>query len=236
MTAAVPILPRGSTAVMARRVEPPDSLDYFPTPPWATRALCKHVLPGHLKDYSVWEPACGEGHMAATLAEYFAVVYATDIFEYKTNGGKCPPFWYRDLDFLSDEVDDWRKRSGAADWIVTNPPFNAALDFTLLALERARIGVAIFARIQFLESIPRYERLFKKRPPSILAPFVERVPLTKGCWDPVASTATNYCWYVWIAGVSGTTLQFIPPGCRHSLTLPGDTERFAVKAETPLLD
>ena len=28
-----------STAVMARRAEAPDSLDFFPTPPWATRAL-----------------------------------------------------------------------------------------------------------------------------------------------------------------------------------------------------
>lgn len=36
-----------STAVMQRRVEAPDSLDFFPTPPWATRALCEHVLIGH---------------------------------------------------------------------------------------------------------------------------------------------------------------------------------------------
>lgn len=34
-----------STAVMARRVEPADSLDFFPTPPWATRAFCEHVMP-----------------------------------------------------------------------------------------------------------------------------------------------------------------------------------------------
>jgi predicted RNA methylase len=221
---------------MARRHEPPDSLDYFPTPLWATRALCKHVLPGHLKDYSVWEPACGEGHMAAPLAEYFAVVYATDIFEYKSNTGKCPPFWYRDLDFLSDEVDDWRERSGAADWIVTNPPFNAALDFTLLALERARVGVAIFARVQFIESIPRYERLFKKRLPTIFAPFVERVPLLKGRWDHNSKSATNYAWFVWVRGVEGTTLKLIPPGCRKSLTLPGDVERFGALAEAPLFE
>jgi hypothetical protein len=36
---------RGFTAVMAQRREPPDALDYFPTPPWATRALFRHVLP-----------------------------------------------------------------------------------------------------------------------------------------------------------------------------------------------
>lgn len=33
-----------SSAVMQRRSEPHDSLDDFPTPPWATRALCEHVI------------------------------------------------------------------------------------------------------------------------------------------------------------------------------------------------
>ena len=31
--------PTEHRAVMASRREPPDSLDFFPTPPWATRAL-----------------------------------------------------------------------------------------------------------------------------------------------------------------------------------------------------
>src|SRR5688572_3651299 len=38
-------LPKGRAAVMAQRREPPDALDYFPTPPWASRALFRHVLP-----------------------------------------------------------------------------------------------------------------------------------------------------------------------------------------------
>ena len=55
---------RGFTAVMAQRREPPDALDYFPTPLWSTRALFQHVLPAISVDVigSVWEPACGEGH------------------------------------------------------------------------------------------------------------------------------------------------------------------------------
>ena len=32
-----------SSAVMQQRSEPHDSLDDFPTPPWATRALCQHL-------------------------------------------------------------------------------------------------------------------------------------------------------------------------------------------------
>ena len=63
---------KGFTAVMAQRREPPDALDYFPTPPWATRALFRHVLPalGIEAIGRVWEPACGEGHMAAVIAEF----------------------------------------------------------------------------------------------------------------------------------------------------------------------
>lgn len=32
-----------SPAVAAQRSEPADSLDFFPTPPWATRAFVQHV-------------------------------------------------------------------------------------------------------------------------------------------------------------------------------------------------
>jgi hypothetical protein len=50
---------RGFTSVMAQRREPPDALDYFPTPLWATRALFRHVLPflGIEAIGSVWEPS-----------------------------------------------------------------------------------------------------------------------------------------------------------------------------------
>jgi hypothetical protein len=75
----------GFTAVMARRREPPDALDYFPTPPWATRALFRRVLPalGGETIASVWEPACGEGHMAEVVTEFArGQVIASDIFNY----------------------------------------------------------------------------------------------------------------------------------------------------------
>jgi hypothetical protein len=69
-----------SHAVMAQRGEPRDSLDDFPTPPWATRALCEKLIgAGHdLTGMSEWEPARGQGYMARPLAEYFGTVYASD--------------------------------------------------------------------------------------------------------------------------------------------------------------
>ena len=50
-------IPSGHTAVMASRVDPLDALDFYPTPPWATRALCEHVLiESDWHGRSVWEP------------------------------------------------------------------------------------------------------------------------------------------------------------------------------------
>jgi hypothetical protein len=74
-----------SHAVMAQRVEPADSADDFPTPPWATRALLEHVLDDHrnaARSQSCLEPACGAGHMANVLNDYFGQVVSSDAFDY----------------------------------------------------------------------------------------------------------------------------------------------------------
>jgi hypothetical protein len=47
--------------------------------------------------------------------------------------------------------------------------------------------------------------LFRDRPPTLYAPFVERVPMVKGRWDPGASTATSYAWFVWRKAPVGST-------------------------------
>ena len=73
-----------SHAVMAQRVEAANSLDNFPTPPWATRALIEHVIAdaGPFRKLSCLEPACGAGYMARPPKEYFGKVKASDIHPY----------------------------------------------------------------------------------------------------------------------------------------------------------
>jgi hypothetical protein len=208
----------GARATMAGRIEPDDSLDYFPTPPWATRALAEHVMPQFgligCPFNHVWEPACGEGHMAEVLHEYTrSGVYATDVHDYG---------YGRTLDFLHGDHDEFP----VLDWIITNPPFAPATDFVRRALDLAQIGVAMFVRTQFLESIDRYERIFKPHRPTLIAFFAERVNLCKGRWEPDGSTATAYCWLVWIKGEEPMPPFWIPPGCREFLTRPDDVERF----------
>src|SRR5229473_1576837 len=94
-----------SHAVMAQRTEPKDSPDDFPTPPWATRGLVEHVLSDKdgLKALSCLEPACGAGHMAKVLKEYFGEVKSADAYDY--GYGKVQ-------DFL-----DYPYKSNSADWV-----------------------------------------------------------------------------------------------------------------------
>ena len=112
------------------------------------------------------------------------------------------------------------------DWIVTNPPFRRAEEFALKALDRARVGVALFTRLQWLETVGRYNRLFKNQPPTLIAIFAERCPLHMGRWLPNGSTATGYIWLVWVKGMAPRAPLWIPPGQRKLCARPDDVERF----------
>lgn len=223
----------GARSIMGSRQEPDDSLDYFPTPPWATRALIEVVLP-HLQAApinSVWEPACGEGHIAEVLREYVPVVHATDVFDYG----------YGELwDFLANQG-HYPGGLAGVQWICTNPPFrDAALAFVEEAHRHAAIGVAMFFRSQWaVEGTERYERVFRDTPPTCCAFFVERVNLCKGRWDPDGSTATAYCWLIWGRSERPVPPFWIPPGQRKAMTRPDDAERFTahpVIKRRPTLD
>jgi hypothetical protein len=206
---------------MAQRAEPHDSLDDFPTQPWATRALLKHVIaPAVPYDTSnlpicstVWEPACNRGHMSKPLREWFDIVHTSDVHDYGT------PEQERVADFLMNGSEP----SGAIDWIITNPPFRLAEQFVERACGIARTGIAVIVRTAFLEGVGRYSNLFKRNPPSIVAQFTERVPIVKGRLTAKGSTATAYCWLVWIEGEPGTRMTWIPP-CRKQLERAVDYE------------
>lgn len=200
-----------SHAVMSQRTESPESLDDFPTPPWATRALIEHVISDFTSpSQNCLEPACNRGFMANVLGEYFNSVTSSDIHDYGFG---------EERDFLSGVYSE-----DSYDWVITNPPFKYAEDFVHEALRISRVGVAMLARTVFLESVGRYERLFSKSPLSIFAQFTERVPMFKGRLDPKGSTATGYAWFVWIKNFDrGPTLTWVPP-CRRSLERDGDYE------------
>lgn len=201
--------PNRSQAVMAQRKEPADSLDFFPTPPWAVRGFVEELgRTEALGRRSVWEPSCGAGHMVVPLLEVFGAVRASDVHDYG---------WGHVVhDFLMPTPEP------AVDWIVTNPPFRLGVEFALRALDLARLRVALLVRTAFLEGQDRHARLFRPHPPSLVLQYVERVPMLKGRYDPAVSTATSYCWLVWdLRRITPTELGWIPP-CRERLFRPED--------------
>jgi len=220
-----------SSAVMQQRIEPHDSLDDFPTPPWATRAVIKHILEPAMMPYgpssmTVREPTCNRGYMARPLRECFERVIATDIFDYGWDGMDCR------TDYL------FPISMPPADWTIFNPPFQLAEQFIARSFQTPGWrGTAAIVRTAFLEGARRYKHLFNIKPPSIIAQHSERVIMTKGIvrdpskeyWDEKSkqflrpSTATAYCWLIWLKDDpwNCTRFKWIPP-CRLQMERPGD--------------
>ena len=229
-------------AVMAQRHEAIDSLDFFPTPPWATRAFFEDVLfkrekdqatglplikfrplfgggelqrgDGPVQSLSVWDPAAGEGHMTEVQKEYISRVHASDVHDYGRG---------YDLGSYVGEGADVAKRRGGVDIIATNPPFNLAVEFVERALTEATKIVAMLLRTVWVEGKDRYQRIFLPCAPDIIAQYSERVPMTKGCWDPDASTATAYAWFIWITDPKLRTIPRIP-GVSSTIWIPYGAE------------
>lgn len=221
-----------SSAVMNQRVEAHDSLDDFPSPPWSVRALLRllePILEHHYSDarndwhsWTAREPCANRLHMVKPLAEQFAEVRASDVCDYGHD--------YPLLDYLFPGM------MMEAEATFFNPPFKLAEQFVWRSFDTPswRLTAAL-VRTNFLEGEGRYRRLWSVRPPTLVAHFSERVVMVKGrlldpdieVWDWTnrklrkPSTATAYCWIVWIDGVEPLPVQWIPP-CRKRLTRPGD--------------
>lgn len=209
-----------STAVMNSRISPMKALDFFATPPWATRALVEEVLRPEgllgpaIDGETVLDPCCGAGHMAIPLSESFSAVVATDIHDW--GFGEA-----RDRDFTMATRDSIGRR---IDWVVCNPPFNLAERFLDRGLAIAETGVAMLLRLNWLEGMERHDLIFSTRHrPHLVCPFAERVAMIEGCWDPEASSATAYGWFLWSAKVGRRSeILHIPPGMAVKHTRASD--------------
>lgn len=204
-----------SSAVMQQRSEPHDSLDDFPTPPWATRALCEWLmLRGESIDhFNCREPAANRGHMVAPLREYFHRVEASDVHDYGVG--------FEQLDYLFGPEPE------PVHFTITNPPFRLAEQFIERMAATSEFGFAVIVRAAFLEGVGRFERLFSKNPPSHVLQFNERVVMHKGRLAPEGSTATAYAWLVWLDGGATddgeSVFGWLPP-CRKRLERASDYE------------
>lgn len=206
--------------VMNERNQAADSLDYFPTPPWATRALLHEVLLPldfwvPLSEQTALDPCVGGGHMIAALREVFGHVDFSDVHDWGIN----PPI--RDFTF---ETVKTLEADGLTqpDWVFCNPPFNIADVFFERSLAIAQIGFAFFVRVSWLSGQERYNQIYRDNKPTFVIHFAERVALIEGVWDPEASTATDYVWLVWIAGHAPQPPIWLRPGMQATYTVTAD--------------
>lgn len=119
--------------------------DFYATPPLAVRKL----LQLEQFDENIWEPACGMNHITNVLRQHGYKVRTSDI----VNMTGEP-----DIELL-----DIFTYNGTFDGdIISNPPYSLGKEFTEKCLEIVPEGhkVAMFLKLQFLESKKRYD-LFK---------------------------------------------------------------------------
>lgn len=204
-------------------------LEFYATPPFASRAGAELVKALDPKIESAWEPCCADGVMAACLAETIPLVHASDI---ELQPGPARPNTAFTFDFLLDSAG-----APEVDWIITNPPFAAAADFVRLGLQRARRGVAIIQRLAFLETPDRYQLNFQSPVGlSVFAPFIERVAMHLGPWKPEAGTATAYAWFIYDKEWQGEpVVRAVPPGTKDRLSRRDDIRRFVTPPVGTLL-
>lgn len=163
--------------------------DYYCTPPQAVEELLKREQFNHY----ILEPAVGGGSIAAVLVDHNHKVQSMDIVDRGYIGTEVK-------DFLATVKDDLNFSPD----IITNPPYAMAKEFVEHALDISMdsVKVAMFLKIQFLESKKRYE-LFKKYPPKKIYVFVNRVNCGKNGIFGKESSAVCYAWFVWEKGYKG---------------------------------
>ena len=182
--------------------------DYYITPPHATHALCCEVINDldDISSRSVLEPAAGGGHMVDVLERYFSKVDGHDIADPEGRGWEIRNYITSPLPY--DEYD----------WVITNPPYNLAMEFVSKAVGQAKIGVAMLCRFLFLEGQHRYYNLFSSNPPNRVSLFPDRVHMGKASINTKEKgSAICYAWFVWLTGNrdNATELKWIQPGSMY---------------------
>lgn len=88
--------------------------------------------------------------------------------------------------------------------IITNPPYSLAKEFVEHSLDISMdsVKVAMFLKMQFLESKKRYD-LFMKYPPKKIYVFTNRVSCGKNGVFSKDGSAVCYAWFVWEKGYTG---------------------------------
>lgn len=163
--------------------------DYYSTDPIAAKLLLE-VEP---ELSNIWEPACGEGHLAKVFDEVEKSRKATDLID--RGYGTVEDFLLNTESYHNGDI-------------VTNPPYKYAQEFVEHALNKVDEGrkVCMFLKVLFLETQKR-KKLFIKFPPKVIYISSSRINCAKnGDFVTCNSSAIAYAWYIWVKGYKGETV------------------------------
>ena len=171
--------------------------DYYATNPDDVQIfLDKLQEDGINLNHSLWEPACGQGHISDILIARGHNVQSSDLI----NRG-----YGLELDYLTSPQTSWRGD------IITNPPFTFASEFIYRSMDLLETGglLLLLLPLRYLETKTRYT-LFQSYMPKYIYTYSYRISIGKGGLFE-GSNAVAYCWLIWEKGFEGETkMRFIP--------------------------
>ena len=171
--------------------------DYYATDPSTIESLFQKI---NFSD-TIWECACGEGHLSEAIKEYGKSVFSTDLIDRGYGNGQ--------IDFLETDI-AWNGD------IITNPPYKYAKQFIQKSLdiinksENCDLKIAMFLKLTFLEGQNR-KKFFQENPPRYVLVYSKRQKCAlNGEFDKLGSSAVCYAWFVWEKGFEGNpTIMWI---------------------------
>jgi len=157
--------------------------DFYATPPEEVKNIMQYEkLEGTILDNS-----CGQGHLIKPIKNKYPNndIIATDLINRGYGEGG--------LDFLSEDYPYTNVNT-----IIMNPPFKLITEFVEKSLKIANKKIIMFARMQFLESQKRYNKIFKNNKPDRIYLYVDRVACAKnGDFEQKLSSNMAFAWFVW---------------------------------------
>ena len=161
--------------------------DYYATDPHSLEIFLDKLDKDGIKLHkSIWECACGEGHLSKILKDKGYDVYSSD----KIDRG------YGVVEDFLESIKFWNGD------ILTNPPYKYAQEFVEKAIQLVNNGnyVIMYLKIQFLEGKSR-RKLFDKYPPKyVYVNSARQTCYINGDMSKKMSSASCYCWFIWEKG------------------------------------
>lgn len=177
--------------------------DFYESPYWFTTELIRRVPIGG----TIIEPCVGSHNIASILK----------IWGQSSNPQRIEDVITSDIDiqkkadyYLDATREDSWKKFPAFDWAITNPPFkDLAAPIVCNAYKYARIGIAFFLQLSFLESCEDRSLFLDKNPPTGVY-VLPRFCFRKGGTGRWTTDNITIALFVWDKRATTQTIKSIP--------------------------